>query len=336
MSCSNAFLGVYDSEQDFRSLVIISLFKIFIENEVDLYTLEIKISNHACLDDILELIIKNQNFIHFVSKFENHNDNTIIYDRISQIIHLRQNHKKIKIIILVNNHTSLYQSLLLSKDYNLLEQLNVLESVHIFYCFSLNSFIQQIINLTKLFKLKSLFISNKTSQSETIQQLLQKSGDYLENLGFSYNESLIQQLLLKYCKNIKFLHFVMSESWLTYQLINLIDYIKQRLSCLSINRLEDNHLTNCSSMILQNLGQILPSKLDYINLFFNIKKRIYYEGKRVKYLAIKGIKSGKELFNLKDEVKEFEIHNIKIRSYNDLVISAYSSLINNINNWLVK
>ncbi|PKK69457.1 hypothetical protein RhiirC2_780978 [Rhizophagus irregularis] len=223
---------VYDSEQDFRSLVLISLFKIFIENEVDLYTLEIKISNHACLDDILELILKNQNFIHFVSKFENHNDNTIIYDRISQIIHLRQNHKKIKIIILVNNHTSLYQSLLLSKDYNLLEQLNVLESVHIFYCFSLNSFIQQIINLTKLFKLKSLFISNKTSQSETVQQLLQKSGDYLENLGFSYNESLIQQLLLKYCKNIKFLHFVMSESWLTYQLINLIDYIKQRLKSI--------------------------------------------------------------------------------------------------------
>ena len=59
------------------------------------------------------------------------------------------------------------------------EQLNVLESVHIFSCYSLNAhFIQQMINLTKSFKLKSLFI-NDVVQVEAFQLLLQKFGDYM-------------------------------------------------------------------------------------------------------------------------------------------------------------
>ncbi|GET65162.1 hypothetical protein GLOIN_2v1768673 [Rhizophagus irregularis DAOM 181602=DAOM 197198] len=62
------------------------------------------------------------------------------------------------------------------KLYNkVFKQLNVLESVHIVYCSSLNdSFIQQIITLTKPFMGKIL-------QIESLQLLLQKSGGYLEN-----------------------------------------------------------------------------------------------------------------------------------------------------------
>src|SRR5581483_9685878 len=37
------------------------------------------------------------------------------------------------------------------------EQLKVLKSIHIFYCSSLDFFAQQIINIPKPFKLKSLF-----------------------------------------------------------------------------------------------------------------------------------------------------------------------------------
>jgi hypothetical protein len=40
--------------------------------------------------------------------------------------------------------------------------------------------------------------------------------------------------------------------------------------------------------------------------------------KRVKYLVIQDDK--KELFDLKDEVKEFELHNIIVRRHSDLVI----------------
>src|SRR5581483_5948433 len=62
------------------------------------------------------------------------------------------------------------------------ENLNVLESVHILYCLSLNSeFIQQILNITKPFKLKSLFMNEVAFQIETFHSLLQKSGYYLEN-----------------------------------------------------------------------------------------------------------------------------------------------------------
>ncbi|PKC64191.1 hypothetical protein RhiirA1_462746 [Rhizophagus irregularis] len=348
--------SLYNSEQDFkdfRRLVLMSLFKIFIENEVNLDTLEIKTSSTNYNSDILELILKNQNFIHNVKNLKLHiddnNDCKIIYNRITQIIHLHQNLKKI-LIVGANNYTSLYLSLLLSKDYNcsntlntiifycvifksinnldkVLEQLNVLESVHIFNCSFLDSnFTQQIINLTKPFKLKSLFHIYETPQIETVQQLLQKSGDYLENFGFIYNASLNQQLL-KYCKNIKFFYFLINESSFTYQLINLIENIKQSLSCLSII-LRNNPSANYSSFILQNLGQILSSKLDYLSLDLNIKKndfRVFLENsqyilinkliiaqsgsddilhyikehimkeKRVKYLAIKNFRTSKEL-----------------------------------------
>jgi hypothetical protein len=48
-----------------------------------------------------------------------------------------------------------------------------------------------------------------------------------------------------------------------------------------------------------------------------IKEYIMKE-KRVKYLVIQDDK--KELFDLKDEVKEFELHNIIVRRHSDLVI----------------
>ncbi|GET60675.1 uncharacterized protein OCT59_008504 [Rhizophagus irregularis] len=193
-------------------------------------------------------------------------------DHVLQITHLHQNLKK---ILICNNYTSLYQSLLLSKDYNcsntlntitfyyvdfrviinldkVFGQLNVLESVHIINCSSL----EQIINLSKPFKLKSLIL-NKVLQFESLQQLLLKSGDYLENfgLGFGYGLSSRQVLLgliIKYCKNIKFLDLCEFETQITYKILDLIENIKQNLNYLSINIQEDNHLINGSSIILKS------------------------------------------------------------------------------------
>ncbi|PKY19108.1 hypothetical protein RhiirB3_432088 [Rhizophagus irregularis] len=367
----------FHSVTDFKELIIMSLFKLFIENEVNLHTLEIKVTDpnfHTCFYNIL--------------------------DRIIQIINLHQN---LKTILLGNGNLLFYRPLLLSKDCNcsnslnniilcsvdfnnmnnfkkIFEQLNVLESVHVVHCSSLSDFIQQIITLTKPFKLKSLFI-NEILQIESIQLLLQKSGDYLENFGYrfdlDYNLSLKKQQLLelitKYCKNIKFLDLYGIDNLIIYPIINLIENVKQNLSYLSISTCNNNPLTwedyfyssygdtECSSIILQNLGQTLPSKLEYLHLSLHhiktsdfeiflknsqdtfIKKLLIYhresqdilptvkeyimKKERVKYLAIgepffdaSTIIYCNELILWEDEVKEFELYNIKVQSFNSLLI----------------
>ncbi|CAB5200545.1 unnamed protein product [Rhizophagus irregularis] len=50
--------------EDTKKLIIISLLKIFIENEVNLHTLEININNYITyIEGILELTLQNPNFI---------------------------------------------------------------------------------------------------------------------------------------------------------------------------------------------------------------------------------------------------------------------------------
>ncbi|PKC50754.1 hypothetical protein RhiirA1_485448, partial [Rhizophagus irregularis] len=156
------------------------------------------------------------------------------------------------------------------------DQLNVLESIHIVYCsFLNNNFIQQIINLTKPFKLKSLFIS-EISQIESLKLLFQKSGDHLENFGykFDYNYDLslkrqLSELLIVYCNNIKFLDFNEFEGQITS--FNLIEMIKHNLNYLSISIIGYNDTEHISSIVLQNLGQTLPPVLEYLNLVLKIK-----------------------------------------------------------------
>ncbi|CAB5216555.1 unnamed protein product [Rhizophagus irregularis] len=96
------------------------------------------------------------------------------------------------------------------------------------------------------------------------------------------------------------------------------------------------------SNILQNLGQALPSKLEYLSLtvsiinsdfrtflensqdilinkllieqrssydIFTLYKGIYYEEK---YLSIMYFKDQIDLYDLKDEVEEFKLYNIRV------------------------
>ncbi|GES99719.1 hypothetical protein GLOIN_2v1781787 [Rhizophagus clarus] len=385
-----------------------SLFKLFIENESKLHFLDVEVTKHfrynSYLDDILELMLQNPNFVHNIKNLElrivvppSYNEDIksrSIKNRISQVINSYQILRK---IVLGYDSFSFYNSLLLSNNCSntlstiifyhinfegiinldkIFEQLNVLKSVHIIYCSSLNTeFIQQIINLTKPFKLKSLFI-NGISQIESLKLLLQKSGDYLENFGYgfknNYDLSLGQQLLesvLEYCENIKFFDFYESKDQLIFSELNLIENIKQNLNYLSIdvcNTLFSMDAINRSSIILQNLGQILPIKLEYLcltlniniddfelflknsqdtfikkllidnrgghNILFCVKENIM-KRERVNYLAIVDVFfdkyndtffEEKDLFLLKDEVKEFESYNIKIQEYNDLIIRPTS------------
>ncbi|GBB95368.1 hypothetical protein RclHR1_02520003 [Rhizophagus clarus] len=292
-----------------EKLIYMSLFKIIIENEISLQTLEIGHSSYnSYLDDILGLMLQNPNFIKNIKNLNLHTHYLLYYNsnkyasfinRVSQIINSHQNLKK---IILCYKSFPLYKPLLLSKDSNcsnslntlmlyrvnfkniididkVFEQLNVLESVHIVYCHSFDThFIQQIINLTKPFKLKSLFVT-KISQIKPFQSLLQKSGNYIVNFGIKFfGLSLEQQLIeliIEYCKNIKFLDIYEYENQVIHLVLNLIENIKQSLNHLSIyageiSSHENDTFIERSSTILRNLGQILPLKLEYLSLTLNI------------------------------------------------------------------
>ncbi|EXX50172.1 hypothetical protein RirG_273280 [Rhizophagus irregularis DAOM 197198w] len=202
---------------------------------------------------------------------------------------------------------------------------------------------------------------NEKLRIELLQLLMQQSGDYLENFGyeFDYDNQSNQQLLelITNCKNIKFLDLCKLRMKIIYQIFNLIENVKQNLNYLSIS-IDDYQDSNniCSSTILQNLGQILPSKLEYLNLVLKIKandfevflknskdifikellimqkgsddilhyiKKFIMEEKRVEYLAIWNFKYG-DLPYFESEVKEFELYNIKLNYYYTTLIHPYN------------
>ncbi|CAB5211692.1 unnamed protein product [Rhizophagus irregularis] len=223
---------------------------------------------------------------------------------------------------------------------------------------------------------------------ESIDLLLQKSGDYLENFGLSFepntfyygvldsqfleSKSKILKLITRYCTKIKFFKLTEFSNQNIYLTFNLIENIKQNLNYLTIDTNYDFGSgldTELGSIILQNLGQILPFKLEYLdltlvmnttdfeiflinsqntfieklllsnkmdrkrekvgqdNMLSNIKEYIM-KMKRVKYFAFKNhfftdAYGHKELFYLKDEVKEFKLYSIVIQNYNDLKIKFF-------------
>ncbi|PKC50656.1 hypothetical protein RhiirA1_485683, partial [Rhizophagus irregularis] len=109
------------SASNFERLIYMSLFEIFIKNEVNLHTLEIEIISNIYnmyYDIILELILQNIDFIHNIKNlnfYNNYNEQVEIKNRTLQLIN---SHQYLKKILLSYNNFPLYQSLLLSKDYN--------------------------------------------------------------------------------------------------------------------------------------------------------------------------------------------------------------------------
>ncbi|PKC69334.1 hypothetical protein RhiirA1_456145 [Rhizophagus irregularis] len=340
----------------------------------------------ANFDSFLNLLYSNCKLISsFHFEFSN---NVLIDKQISQLINSQQNLKK---IIFQEHLSSSYYSFLSLKSHNhsntlriivfcrvsfinmidlgeAIEQLNVLESIHILYCSTLYYFIKQIINITKPFKLKSLFMNNNSLEINSLKLLLEKSGNYLENFvlnSVTYNEekSQLLELLIKYCANISFLDLMGLDHQNIFLVFGLIENIEQNLNYLSIDILNysNHHLCDdalLSSIVLLNLGQILPHKLEYLNLSLKINpidlkvflessqntfirkllindadqkeskeilpyiKEYIMKKKRVRYLAILGNLSGEEknLITSIDEIKEFELYDIKVQHYDILFI----------------
>ncbi|GBC04869.1 hypothetical protein RclHR1_05910002 [Rhizophagus clarus] len=393
-----------------------SLFKIFIENEVNLHTFDVFIfSNNDCdyFNIAFKLILQNRNFLHNIKNlnvtiypilininiivpylksinsisslnynfFCYHNDNNLNdfnRNHLSQIFNSQQKLQKVVFSSSKNSLNYLFTSLKNPNFSNTLkiitfrkinfnnifnfneifEQLNGLESIHIIDCGSLNFFIQQMVNITKPFKLKSLLMK-ETLQIELLHMLLEKSGNYLENISFGSlirNESKQQslELILRYCMKVRFFELLGFDNQNIYLLFNLIENIGQNLNYLSIHYMGESFNTSIetgetSLIVLQNLGQILPFNLEYLDLNLTIKNACDFEfflknsqntfikrlcikikmkesddilpyikeylmkKKRVKYLGVK-VKAN-DLFYLKEEVKEFELYNIKVQNY---------------------
>ncbi|GET66557.1 hypothetical protein GLOIN_2v1879328 [Rhizophagus irregularis DAOM 181602=DAOM 197198] len=210
------------------------------------------------------------------------------------------------------------------------------------------NFITELINinvlLSELFNQLNVLESIHIVYYESLEPLIQRSGNCLENFNINnYKSQQLLQSLKLYCRNIKFLSIE-----LHYQnvdlIFNLIKNIRQNLNYLIIN--SDGKI-KFSLILLHNLGQILPFKLEYLRLVLAIKgsdlenegtsqdilpyiKEYIVKKKRVKYLAILDVFCGKkvDLFSLKDEVKEFQLYDIQVLDYYDSIINIYD-FINN-------
>jgi hypothetical protein len=374
-------------DENFTPLIYKLLLKIFIENGASLSTF-ISFTNNNYFKITFELKSQNPNFICNIKNLELISDNNSHYleflysncnsisadanmKYFSQIINSR-NLRKIKFSNASHKDFPLLQSLRNSNCSNTLntiifcnvnfksvvsinfkeifEQLNVLKSIHILRCYYLNlGFIQHIVNITKSFEVKSLFLC-ESLQIDLLQLLLQKFGYCLENVGFILllNEPE-QKLITKYCTKIKFLDLIGQNYQAALSLIGLV----QNLNLLSIT-IDDIEF---SSILLVNLGQILPIKLDYLKMDLKIKeddfeiflknsqnifiekllirnrilngckdilpyiKEYIMKKKKVKYLAIVGLLLRD---SLNDKEKEFESYNIIVSNYIELEIDCYN------------
>ncbi|RGB39443.1 hypothetical protein C1646_754494 [Rhizophagus diaphanus] len=257
--------------------------------------------------------------LHFkFSEYESFNNDCVtIENQLLQIINSQKNLKKIFLAYnnpiysnssssydsfplynIINNNSSNNLKIIIFHGINFknisnikkaFEQLNVLESIHILYCHILNSnFIQQIIDINKPFKLRSLLMireDNEKLQIDLIQSLFQKSGKYLENIGFKLfiNDELkykLLELIYNYCEKIKFFDLNIFNIQSSCLVLNLIKNFVQNLNYLSIDVHNYNTLfmhdeeNELSTKLLLNLAHILPCRLEYLNLELVINNTI--------------------------------------------------------------
>ncbi|CAB5182298.1 unnamed protein product [Rhizophagus irregularis] len=351
---------IFDQNNIFLSrFILLSLIKIFIENEVNLYTFELEItstlnSDKEYFNSIFKLILQNPNLICNIKNLKLYFNETITNVTFLKCLYYN-----------CNSISSLYFRF--NDNNNNINNESITESL------------SKIINSQQNIK-KILFEDNDypliilKNSNYSMKLLLQKSGNYLKNIGFELliSNELKEQLLrliIEYCAYIKFFKLHGYDNQNIYSTFGLIENLGQNLNYLSINFCKFliydydylNDDSELSSIVLTNLGQVLPFNLEYLNLslkinpndlvtFFKnsrntfikkllirnkmlddsedilpiIKEHLMKE-KRINYLAIEEVFLDKreELFSLKDEVKEFELYNIKVLCYDDLDIQVY-------------
>uniref|UniRef100_U9T8T1 Uncharacterized protein n=1 Tax=Rhizophagus irregularis (strain DAOM 181602 / DAOM 197198 / MUCL 43194) TaxID=747089 RepID=U9T8T1_RHIID len=185
------------------------------------------------------------------------------------------------------------------------EQLNVLDSIHILYCYPLNSaFIQQIINLTKPFKLKSLFMDEgPVSQIESLELLLQKFGQILP-----YRLEYLS-LALKFNINDLEVFFKNSKNTFIKKLLirnKMYQESEEILPCIKKYAMKEKRIANLAieSLLYYSNNQIVSNKHniiymavkkhgDYVNTYCTMVMRseicnIFFNKKKNRLKNLKG------------------------------------------------
>ncbi|RGB43448.1 hypothetical protein C1646_749846 [Rhizophagus diaphanus] len=208
MSCSKIFSGelselTYDILKYFKN-DFSTLYSCILVNRL-WCRLTIPFSNPAKNYNFIEIYLHNLNED---SKTKLNEDNLFTSNTLFNYPNEVNNFERLIQMLLfklfIDNETNLH-TFEIETFYNIINldkifgQLKVLESVHLIYCHSLNtSFIQQIININRQFKLKSLIIDEKSQI--VFQLLLQKCVGYLENFGceFGVQDKLLLESIIKY------------------------------------------------------------------------------------------------------------------------------------------
>ncbi|CAB5212196.1 unnamed protein product [Rhizophagus irregularis] len=278
-------------DPNFGRLIQMSLFKMFIDNEVNLHTLDIDIHLkwNSYYDDILELMSQNPNFIHNVRNLNLYvrslyNQYMLIENNVTQMINSHQNLKKNLKKVLFNN-ISLYQSLLLTKDNNYSNTLNTIILCHV-------NFEDQI-----TYPLFDLIENMKQNLS------------YLSINAFNYSQVSSNNIV---CDS-----FILRN--LGQILPFKLEYLKLSLhieTCDFEVFLKNTQDTFIKKLVINNIdGQDI---LSYIKVYIMKKKRVKYLAIMNPFKSTENYNSNKELFSMKDEVEEFRLYNIKVQSYHCL------------------
>ncbi|CAG8566176.1 4195_t:CDS:2 [Funneliformis caledonium] len=172
---------------------------------------------------------------------------------------------------------------------NGLNSLAHLESLHFKYCEGITvQVFRPLLDIPTPLKIKTLKIVSQIEEITLIQLLFQKIGSFLENLEINLwkdtERNNVYESIINYCEKIQFLHLLEIDHVDIPQLIKLIIHVRKHLkylslqvknnrrSCISyrISKIYVNEPLRVSSMILENLGQILPDTLKYLELRLEI------------------------------------------------------------------
>ncbi|CAG8574825.1 6994_t:CDS:1 [Funneliformis mosseae] len=140
-----------------------------------------------------------------------------------------------------------------------------------------------LLDISTPLKIKTLTLDGLSMEITFIQSLFQKIGSFLENLEIKLviERKIIYESIINHCNKVQFLHISEIEHVDIVQLFKLITHVRKHLKYLSLQI--RNHRQPCliesdyddqqlrvSSMILTNLGQILPDTLKYLELKLEI------------------------------------------------------------------
>ncbi|CAB5182250.1 unnamed protein product [Rhizophagus irregularis] len=257
-----------------RNFIFSLLVKIFIENEVNLHTFELEISNLIiqCYDDYfntaLQLILQNPKFICNVKNLS------------IRLSYQKDSYLSSFIKYFYSNCTSISSVYVHSLSDNYIEKdclfklINSQQNLRKIYSFNSNLNLN-VTNYSNTLKTITFHYERSKLQIESLKLLLQKSGNYLENITIKlYNSEYMLQLykLLEiYCDKIKFLDILFKNDKYIYLALDLIKNVQQNLNYLSIYLIRPNR--KLESIMLENLEQILPRRLEYLKLEHNFSAK---------------------------------------------------------------